>query len=888
MENEHPVNVEPLIQEKKSNRLLKFFRRLVYTISFLLLLLTGAGFIIAFYYGEEVKSYIIGELNKQLDTPVIVDTKDIDFSVLRNFPNASLEFRNVKALDAVKSEKKDTLFSAGVISLQFNIMDIFHENYHIKKIALENVNLNIRIDKKGNDNYHFLKKPDSTAVNKESQALDFSIEKIEMKNLAVRYTDRRSKQDYFVVARKAQLSGKFSDEQYSLISKGELLVHHLRSDSTYYLKEKDTRYTLELDVNKEVYTFKNADVKISDLDFNVAGSIDGSSKTSVMDLIVKGKDMDIQSLVSLLPEKQREKFSDYESEGNFYFKSTITGPADKVFVKAAFGIEKGTITQRSSSVTLSNVDMEGSFQNDALYDVNHEVKSRPNLDIKAFKANLGDGSISGKLNIENFDNPEINASLNGSISLGDLNKFLKMDTVESVSGQLKINATYRGKIKDRKKYMSGDFNDVKAAGEMSVTNVFMRLKDNPLKFDSIDGSFLFNNNDIVINDFKGKMSNTDFQLKGFFRNILSYFFLDKETLTVEATFKSANLDLNEILSDKNSSDKNSNAYTLKLSQFIDLNLNSDIKHITFRKFEATNMKGTLKMKDSRMIADPLSFSTMDGDVLISGMVDGSNDDKLLITCDASLRKININKMFYQFENFGQDYVQDKNLKGIGTAEVQFASVWSPQLDIDLDKIYVRSDLTIEKGELVKFEPMQELSRFIKVSELENIRFSKLQNQIEIKNQTIYIPKMEISTSALNITASGTHTFSNVIDYRVKVLLGDLLSKKARRAKKENNEFGVVEDDGLGKTALYLSMTGTVENPVIKYDSKSAVEKIKADLKTEKQTLKTILKEEFGWFKKDTAATQGKKPAPVKEDNSKFIIKWDEEEQGQKKDDDDDF
>ena len=43
-----------------------------------------------------------------------------------------------------------------------------------------------------------------------------------------------------------------------------------------------------------------------------------------------------------------------------------------------------------------------------------------------------------------------------------------------------------------------------------------------------------------------------------------------------------------------------------------------------------------------------------------------------------------------------------------------------------------------------------------------------------------------------------------------------------------------------------------------------------DLKVEKQTLKTILKEEFGLFKKDSTLNN-KTP----KDNTKFIIKWED-------------
>src|ERR1039458_1464687 len=96
----------------------------------LFILLSGTtGFVIGYFYGDEVKAYIIGQLNLQLMTKVVVDPGNIRFSVWRNFPSASVEFKQVLALDAIPAIEKDTLFSAGSISLQFSLMDVFHKNY---------------------------------------------------------------------------------------------------------------------------------------------------------------------------------------------------------------------------------------------------------------------------------------------------------------------------------------------------------------------------------------------------------------------------------------------------------------------------------------------------------------------------------------------------------------------------------------------------------------------------------------------------------------------------------------------------------------------------------------------------------------------------------------
>ncbi|HXU26552.1 MAG TPA: hypothetical protein VN698_04910, partial [Bacteroidia bacterium] len=58
---------------------------------------------------------------------------------------------------------------------------------------------------------------------------------------------------------------------------------------------------------------------------------------------------------------------------------------------------------------------------------------------------------------------------------------------------------------------------------------------------------------------------------------------------------------------------------------------------------------------------------------------------------------------------------------------------------------------------------------------------------------------------------------------------------------------------------------TVNNPIIKYDRKAMKQKIRQDLKDEKKSLKQLLHEEFGLFKKDT--TLNKKQDTKKQDQN---------------------
>ncbi len=866
-----PIINPPKITPKKSPLLFRIFVRVFIFFIVLFLLLITAGFIIGKYYQDDVKEYVIKELNKQLNTEIIVDGKDIDFTVLKNFPNASIDFKRIKMLEVSTHKNKDTLFNAGEISLQFDIMDVFKKNYHIKKMEVDDASLKIKVDKKGNDNYHFWK----PKTNTDTASFAFALEDIVLNNVKFKLKNAKTKQSTEATIRKSNLSGNFSEKQFSLATVSDLYVNYYKSDSVTFIKNKNINSQVDLIVDTEMpsYKIKKGKIKLENLLFDIEGNIIDANDEAILNLGIKGKDMDIKSVLSLIPEKYKGKINNYESNGEFYFAATIQGSfANKQTpqIVADFGIKNADITQVKDNMVLHKVNLTGHYSSG-----NKSKKEASVLTLIPFSATINNGTLAGELSLKNLDNPSFDGKIKGDISLNELQKFMKLDTIETVTGQMKIDAKFTS---EGKSITSGNYDDVTTYGDLSITNMNLKLKNNSLEFKNINGDFKFDNNDLVINNFTGNAGQSDFDLKGSFKNMMGYLLKENQDVTIDATFISKNIDLNELLANKDKTKESNSKYKLRFSEHINVNLNSEIKHLVFRKFDATYIEGTIKIKDKKLYVDPIMLSTMDGNIATSGMVDGSDTTKLIVTCFSDMTNINISKLFSEFENFGETAITDKNIKGVANAKVNFASELSPELKINLDKLYAAVNMTIDNGELNNVEAMKSLSKFIELKDLENIRFATLKNQIEIKNQKITIPKMEVKSTAINILASGTHTFNNDINYKIKLSLNELLSKKAKKAKKENEEFGEVADDGLGRTNIFLSMTGTLEHPIIKYDSKSAVQNVKQDLKVEKQSLKTILKDEFGLFKKDSTLSN-KKP---KADDAKFQIKWDEADKKEEK------
>jgi hypothetical protein len=313
-------------------------------------------------------------------------------------------------------------------------------------------------------------------------------------------------------------------------------------------------------------------------------------------------------------------------------------------------------------------------------------------------------------------------------------------------------------------------------------------------------------------------------------------------------------------------------------------LTMNIAKVALNKFSAASIVGVLNLKDKKLFTDNLSLETLKGDITFTGMLDAS-EKNINIKGSTKLIQIDINQLFYQFNNFGQTTLLDKNIKGTATATIDFSSNWNRQLVCDLNSLQAVSDLTIERGELIDFKTLESLSKYVELKELKHIKFNTFQSHIDIKNQALTFSNTEINNSVLNINFRGTHSFTNEIDYHIKLLLSEVLAKKPGKNKQLDDELAYVENDLENKRCVFLSMTGTVDNPIIKYDRKAMKQKIKEDIKLEKQTLKQILKEEFGIFKKDTTLNTTKQ---IKKANQKFIIDNGNKKEENKKEEDDDF
>jgi hypothetical protein len=122
-----------------------------------------------------------------------------------------------------------------------------------------------------------------------------------------------------------------------------------------------------------------------------------------------------------------------------------------------------------------------------------------------------------------------------------------------------------------------------------------------------------------------------------------------------------------------------------------------------------------------------------------------------------------------------------------------------------------------------------------------VRFKTLKNTIEIFDETIYIPRMMIENSALNLELEGTHTFGNYMRYSIGLSVAELLATKANWIAKKAEKR--IENNSKGGLTAYIIMEGTPDDLKIRYDKATVKENVKEEVKKEKQNFLRALKGE---------------------------------------------
>lgn len=857
--------------------MLKFLKRLVVTVLVLAATLAGASYVIAHFYEDEVKQLVIEQVNKRLNTKISVE--DVSLSLLPKFPSASLDFENIWAHEnIVKIGDPDTLFYFQHAYLQFNVMELLQGEYNLHTIALEDGFARLYVNEEGYDNYQIFKPSTDTTANN----FLLSLEDVTVANVDFSFVNQIKQDEIRLHGEQLAMSGEFSSDLFEMVVEGSLRAEAIVLNQSTYMANRDIELNTRLDIDKPArkYTIGQGVLQVDKyMDFKLAGDIIDNSDAVALNLDIKSHNLDISSGLGLLPYEYRARLANYESDGIIDFNCQLNGEVGKratPLVTASFGVENGTLHAKNSEHTLEEVHLRGSYSNGE-----KRSTATSTFDLAEFSARLGTGKVRSTLHWYNFNQPNISLSAEADMDMGQWLDFFPSDTIEAASGRLRVLANWEGKIDDLDSLKAVDLIHAKTSGAATLEGISIQIKDQPLAFKQLTGDLTFHDNNVVVERLAGNVSSSDFRMEGLFKNMLPWLLMENEPLTIEAKLFSNNLDLDELLAQGGAeAEPSGEDLALKFPEKLRFNLKVDVGHLGFRRFQADNLRGVARLDGQSFRAAPLSFESMEGKTLGSFRLDDMGG-LFAINSDITAKGVDLQKLFYTFENFTQDVVQERHLRGKADAEIAFRANLKPNLTIDPSSIVSDAKLNVHDGELVAFEPLKDIAAYMRTNKLlktfvnidaldkklDRVVFTELANNVRVKDETVGIPNMRIVSNAMRLDLEGTHTFDNHINYRFEFALADVL-----RRKNIESDFTQLSEDEQGRARVIIFMTGTVDEPVFEYKAADVLAGVKERFNEEKQTVKAILNEEFGVFKGDTTL----KPLADENPQPAFDIEWSDE------------
>jgi hypothetical protein len=786
-------------------------------------LVFGVLFSVIKLYDKEVKEIALKHINNQLISPIII--QDIELSAFNYFPSISLEFSNLLIRDPLANN--DTLLFVKNAFLNFDAYDLINKEYIVRKLVLKNGSLAIKVSMDGKKNFNVFVRKDSP----ENKNFKFSLNQLTLKNFSVNYKNVPLSQEYDFNISDSKLRGQFSNKEYDLNILSSLLVNKFDLEGVNYITSKNAITEIILHVINDPFslTIKKGKLKIADMNFFLKGDYK-SSKKDILNLNIKGNQIQISEIFSVLPLDYANIKTKYSSKGIFNFDGNLNGEMNNkqplnFFVN--FNAENATLKDKLNDILLEKIDLSGTFNN-----------KDQNLKIIHFSALMNDKIMSGNLEVNNFNNPTYFLNMKG---LFDLNKIPFFTTVNDLSfdGETAIEMETKISTKNDK--------------------LFFENLDGKLLSKKINIDYLPTKTHLELNDFEANISKKNMAI--FVQNS----FFNEDEFSMNLNF----MDWNKLI--QSDSKKIKCNYDLKLDKFhldnflaifdskdspngdyqIDFEgaITANALYYDNLKFFSISSK-RLKLSKSLEIKN-LFMESYDGEILLNVYNADLSSKNQNWFINGELSSLNIKKLMKSFNDFDQDYIENEHISGNISSDFNSKLIFDSLNNWDFQNSSIESKNTFRDIVLLEYPFLYDILKVFENSvitrniidinhyekNLQKVVFKDFKSTMFSYNGITEIDKTNFENDVLDFSFYGNYNLENQVDYHLSFNWADIVRRKKPKS-------DIVQENSVKGKQLFLKISGPVEDLNYSFDKVEIKKERKQIISNEKEIFKEIIRGEY--------------------------------------------
>lgn len=788
-----------------------------------LLLLLWLGVLAFIHYNKNsFVNIITTQINDNINGEVSV--QDIKPTLFRDFPDVSFKLSKLVVRDSLhKVHGKDIIqLSAGYVSI--DLLSALRKDAFVKKLSLSNGTIAIYTDENGVSNTNLFKKKEKGGKTKNP------IKIFELSDITLNIVNKPKNKDFLLKINDCDIDINHSDTGW--LAKLDVNMgigsFMFNTDKGSFLKDHTVSAELVVHFNteKNILHIPLQNATVDEFDYKLGGDFVFTDSPSTFNLDIAATKIPYDNILALLTPPIREKLEQVKLSsvdevqvkliGNMVYKDTP-------YVKADFTVQNKTVEVPQGKI--NNCSFIGYFTNVVEKGMGH---GDPNSMIAVSKITgnyYGIDFTTTNTSVTNLADPLLKMELSSQFALKELNELIASNSFKFNSG----NASLQLKCSVPLSATRNSAHPPRIDGKLSFNNTVFAYTPRNLKFDNAAGDIVFDGSDVYIKNLSLTSEKNKLALNASINNLLNLYYTAPEKVIIDCTIKSSKIDLGEYTAflasrtnttpqtpkpSNSNTPQNIKRFSQQLDEIMDLSVVDialDINEVAYKKFAATGVRAGIVLKRSEILLRNIHVGHAGGDLKLNATV-RSGQTSSNFNVDADLQKVNVQKLFYVFDNFGQTAILDSNIRGIVSAKVKAKGGIKFTGDIIPKSLNGTVDYNLQDGMLVDFEPLGTIGKIIFFNrDLNNIKVEPLTGTLDIKDSRITINPVLVQTSAFNIFTEGVYGIPTGTDIKIQVPLRNPkkdLNKDNKKMAVKDMKRGIVinlraTDNNTGKVKIKL-------------------------------------------------------------------------------------
>lgn len=786
-------------------------------ISGILFLIVAISYGILGIYISSHHEQIVKDINKTVQEKFVGDIKVGDFEVLffKNFPNLTLEVKNVTVKDSLWHQHKKTLLQAERIYAKVLPWSIIFTNLNINTINLDNTKIDLYVDANGYSNTSALAKRKPTEQKPKSKSIiEIEVDKINLHKVEFISENKIKNKlfDFDTEELKIDLDSKDNGWEAKLDIKTKVNSMAFNTIHGSFAKDKNIEGELLAVFNKEkgqviVHSDK---LSIGETYFKVDAELGVTKTNSKFGIHLFSESILWKSAASLVSNNISQKLYKFDFTKPFEVKCDIEGDFSiqgDPFIHVQTDMKNNEM--KALNETVQNCSFKGEFSND--YAKNKQY-SDPNsiIRLKDFRGLYkGIPFVTKNLAILNLKKPIASGEIFSDFEITKLNSIFKKELFDFKKGKAKINVKFKGDVVDLK--ITKPF----ILGTVDIVNSDFSYIPGNVNWTNNSIQFQFNTDKLIVKNITIKTEKSSVRMSGYSENFMNLFYDNPEKIVLNWNIEGEKIDLGNFLyllsntGSKTAKTKKhkSNSTTGLLAKVIhnsSININLNVKEILFKKFLGRDAIAKVSLADNTITLKEVSIKNGKGSYFIKGYIKDAGKRKLF-NIQTDIKNIDIAHLLYSFDNFGSTTLTSKTVKGTVNLKTNLNGYFYEGPIFEKKSLSGNLNFKLMNGAFVNYEPIEKVGKYVfPKRNFKNIAIEEITGNVTFKTGIATLEPMEVNTSVIRLDLAGDYGFEGGTNMQVDVHL--------RNPKKDEGEINaeVKKEKRKKGTIIHLQATENKE------------------------------------------------------------------------------